>query len=235
MSLTPFSATRPLGRLLRFPLRALPRNLQIPVMTGLNRGLSWKVGAGIHGCWLGTYERQKMAFLAEFVRPGMTIFDVGAHAGYYTLAFARLVGSSGKVYAFEPDPENLANLRNHLAVNRITNADVIDAAVSDRTGSVSFALSADGYQGKLAAEGTEVRSVRLDEFPVPDVVKMDIEGAEGTALLGAQEILKQHKTHFFIALHGISDRECLHELQRHGYETRMISPGELHAWPHGSV
>jgi len=229
----PFSADRPLGRLIRMPLRAVPKNLSVPILTGLNRGLRWRVGAGIHGCWLGTYERKKLGYVAGFVRPGMTVFDVGAHAGYYTIAFARLVGSKGRVLAFEPNSGNLAHLRHHLAVNRMTNVEVIDAAVSDRNGTARFAHSDDRYQGKLAEKGIEVRCVRLDGYTIPDLVKMDVEGAEGPALHGATEILGRRRTHFFIALHGVSDDQCFDLLRRNGYETRIISPGELHAWPRG--
>jgi len=230
----PFSPDRSLGYLLRLPLRAVPGSSTGPILTGPNRGFRWRVGAGIHGCWLGTYEREKLRYVAGFVRPGMTVFDVGAHAGYYTLCFSRLVGSGGKVYAFEPNPSNLAHLDYHLTINRIANVEVIAAAVSDRAGTVKFSASADGYQGKLAEQGIEVRCVRLDGYPIPDVIKMDIEGAEGSALLGAAEILAQRRTHLFIALHGVSDDRCFHELGRHGYETRMIAQGEIHAWPRGS-
>ena len=225
------SPLRPLGRLARLPLRALPKRLLIPILSGPNRGFRWMVGAGIHGCWLGTYEREKLRQLAHFVRPGATIFDVGAHAGYYTLTFARLVGPAGRVFAFEPNPVNLANLRRHLLVNGITNVVVIEGAVSDQAGVTKFAQTSDAYQGKMAADGIEVRSIRLDDYGVPDILKMDIERAEGLALAGASHILAGQKSHLFISLHGITDRQCLEELNRHGYEVRFLSSSEIHAWP----
>lgn len=189
------------------------------------------VGAGIHGCWLGTYEREKLRHLAHFVRPGATIFDVGAHAGYYTLTFARLVGPEGKVFAFEPNPVNLANLRRHLLVNGISNVVVIEGAVSDQVGVTKFAQTSDAYQGKMATNGIEVRTIRLSDYGAPDILKMDIEGAEGLALAGASQILAGQKTRLFISLHGITDRQCLEELNRHGYEVRFLSSSEIHAWP----
>ena len=212
----------------------------MPVFSGVNRGSRWVVGAGIHACWLGTYEREKLRLVASFVRPGMTIFDVGAHAGYYTLAFARLVGSQGKVVAFEPNQVNLSNLRKHIEINRLKNVEVVAAAVSDHAGTVRFAAGnpvhtgEHHYVGKVADEGIEVPSVRLDDFGSPDLIKMDIEGGEGLAMIGALRILAEEKARIFVALHGVSDEQCLSELRRHGYEFTYIGHDEIHAWPTGT-
>lgn len=57
--------------------------------------MAWVVGSAPHGCWLGTYELEKQRTIMPFIKPGMTIFDIGAQAGFYTLLFSRLVGPSG--------------------------------------------------------------------------------------------------------------------------------------------
>src|SRR5688572_27975846 len=88
------------GALLRLPLRAIPKRTTVKVQSGINRGMKWIVGSSIHGCWLGTYELEKQPVIERFVRPGMTVFDIGANAGFYTLAFSRLVGEEGRVWAF---------------------------------------------------------------------------------------------------------------------------------------
>lgn len=108
------------GRLLRLPLRLLPRGMVVSVRSGINHGLHWIIGSSTHGCWLGTYETHKQDAVRRLARPGMTIFDVGANAGFYTMAFSRLVGAKGRVYAFEPFAENVANLLKHVAINRKT-------------------------------------------------------------------------------------------------------------------
>ena len=59
------------------------------------------IGAGIHQCWLGTYEAEKQRAIAKLVRPGMTLYDVGAHSGFYTLLFSRLTGTRGMVYSLD--------------------------------------------------------------------------------------------------------------------------------------
>src|SRR5260370_34744466 len=89
-------------RALRAPLRLLPRRLAIRIRQGPAQGMNWIVGAGIHDHWLGTYERDKQSAIVRFAKAGMTFYDVGAHAGFYTLTFSRLTGAAGRVYAFEP-------------------------------------------------------------------------------------------------------------------------------------
>ena len=231
------AAHRPLGRLARAPFKLLPKRLPLPILSGINRGYLWMVGAGIHACWLGTYEQEKLRYVASIVRPGMTVFDVGAHAGFYTLAFARLVGPQGKVIAFEPNPTNVANLKRHMQLNRVKNVEIIQAAVSDRVGTAFFALgdTADArdrhYMGALSESGFPVSRVRLDDYGEPSMIKMDIEGGEGPALLGAKQILARQEAHILIALHGISDEQCVQELRRHAYQVSYLSHDEIHAQP----
>ena len=94
-----FSYHEPLGRLARWPLKAIPKKLIVPILSGPNRGLWWVSGSFIHGCWLGWYEKPCVEFVASLIRPGMVAFDVGANVGYYTLLLARGVGPKGRVIA----------------------------------------------------------------------------------------------------------------------------------------
>lgn len=126
------------GRLLRLPLKLLPCGMMVSVRSGVNRGFRWMVGSSTHGCWLGTYEADKQDAVRRLAKPGMTIFDVGANAGFYTMAFSRLVGAKGRVYAFEPLAGNVANLLKHVAINNASNVTVIQTAVADRSGVVAF-------------------------------------------------------------------------------------------------
>lgn len=64
--------------------------------------------------WAGAYERQLVAFLKSFLRPGMTVFDLGANIGYFSVIAAALVGSKGRVHSFEPMPHNFERLRRNL-------------------------------------------------------------------------------------------------------------------------
>src|SRR5215475_14063057 len=100
------------GKLLRLPLRLLPKRMVVRIHRGRAKGLKWIVGSSTHGCWLGTYELEKHLALERYVKPGMVVYDVGAQAGFFTLIFSRLV-DGGQVIAFEPLPENLDHLLFH--------------------------------------------------------------------------------------------------------------------------
>ena len=91
-----------LGRVMRLPLKIIPGNAVLPILQGPLRGARWVVGSGTHGCWLGTYELPKVELFAGTIQEGMTVFDIGAHAGYYSLIASRAVGGAGHVVAFEP-------------------------------------------------------------------------------------------------------------------------------------
>ena len=221
-----------LGRAIRAPLRALPRGLVVPVLQGRLRGKRWIVGSGVHGYWVGSYEWHKRKLFERTVRPGHVVFDVGANVGFYTLLASELVGRSGRVVAFEPVERNLRFLRTHLALNRVRNVTVIAAALWDRPGLAAFDTGPDTSQGRVTEKGAEtVRTVTLDdlwrsgEIPAPDVVKMDIEGAELHALRGATQMLTQSSPVILLATHGDEVRgRCFELLLSVGYRIRPIAP-----------
>jgi FkbM family methyltransferase len=154
----------------------------------------------LHALREGRHEAFATELFRQSIQPGMTVVDIGAYLGEYALMAARAVGSSGKVYAFEPDPRNFEKLLQNIAVNGYTDIIVpIEKAVSDRAGSTSFFLqNADPSNNSLyerpgASKRVAVDCVVLDDFFLHgdgfDVVKMDIEGAEFNALLGMKSIL----------------------------------------------
>lgn len=189
----------------------------VRVRSGLNQGLRWVVGASVHACWLGHYEAEKQAAVRGLVKPGMKVFDVGANAGFYTLAFARLVGERGHVWAFEPLAENVAYLNRHLALNGIGNVTVVQAAVAEGEGVAGFAPAHNRSQGHLS-EGASLRvaTVSLDQFCAkagfasPDLIKLDIEGGESLAFKGAQRVIGQGQARILLALHGLEhENNCV--------------------------
>ncbi len=84
----------------------------------------------------GSHEAATRQTFAKIVRPGMTVVDVGAHIGYYTTQFAQLVGASGRVIAFEPQPRNHDILRHNVSGK--SNVTLLEKAASDRDGTVSL-------------------------------------------------------------------------------------------------
>lgn len=239
-----------IGRFLRLPLRLLPAQAVVSVKSGINQGMKWVVSSSIHGCWLGHYEHDQQQLVRRLIQPGMKVLDVGANAGFYTLAFSRLVGSTGHVWAFEPFAENASNLRRHLELNGISNVTLIQAAVADKGGMTSFRAGLNNSMGAIADGGGDylVPAVALDELldsgliPVPDVIKMDVEGAESRVLEGARGMLTQKKTSLLIALHGAEQwRACRSLLKEAGYDVFSLNgepiphgaavPEEIHALP----
>ena len=153
IDLSPLRSESLLGKLARLPLRLIPPGAVVPILQGQLRGARWIVGSGVHGCWLGFYESAKQREIAKRVRRGSDVFDVGAHVGFYTLLFSRLAGTQGRVAAFEPNRANLALLRRHLALNDVANVEVVQAAVTSRSGLTRFASGDSSYTGHTSREG----------------------------------------------------------------------------------
>jgi FkbM family methyltransferase len=228
-----FSALRPhtlAGKLVRFPFRAIPDDLAVPILQGPLRGKKWIVGSYIHGCWLGSYEFALQRLIASEVKRGEIFFDVGACVGFYSL-LAAVRAEPGEVHAFEPLPANLSYLQKHLQLNKIKNVEVHEIAISDEVGTLIFAEEATRSMGKLDTRGgMRVRTSTIDallqagEIPAPNYIKMDIEGTESKALLGARECILRYKPKLFLATHGTKVHdECLRLLSSWGYEIREIA------------
>ena len=127
---------------------------------------------------------------------------------------AVLVGSRGRVYSFEPLPENLIYLKEHLRLNGIGNVMVVEAAVADRCGFATFQEGDNRFGGRLCQHGDlRVKIISLDELiaqcelPVPDYLKIDVEGAEFLVLKGAEAIIGEQHPTIFLSLHGNEVRE----------------------------
>jgi len=147
---------------------------------------------------LGTYEPYMQEAFARFVRPGATVYDVGAHSGYHSLLCALLVGPAGRVIAFEPNPVNRASIKQQLLANPAAQVIVSSYALSDCCGPSAFDTSHGRSQGRLADHGdltVETRQldflVTHEGFPEPDVIKIDVEGYEKQLLLGAMTTINK--------------------------------------------
>jgi FkbM family methyltransferase len=218
------------GRGLRQLLKALPSEMRVPVLQGSVRGAWWIVGSATHGCWLGSYERDKQERLRASLGRGAVVYDVGANVGFYTLLASRAIGPEGRVFAFEPLPRNLGYLNRHIAMNRIANAVVIPSAVSEAEGSTGFTEGQNASTGRIDSSARfQVPAISLDAFvyaqchPPPAVIKMDIEGGEAAALRGASRVLKEARPVLFLATHGVEvHRNCLEILRTAGYRIASL-------------
>jgi FkbM family methyltransferase len=152
----------------------------------------------------GGYEEFETALVKKLVKEGDMVLDIGANIGYYTLLMASIVGTKGKVYAFEPDPANYELLRKNVILNSYHNIILINKAIMDRTGFVEFFLSEDNnadhkiFEGVRGEKHIKVEKISIDKyFSKPntkiDFIKMDIQGAEGYAFRGMRALLKANR------------------------------------------
>lgn len=152
--------------------------------------------------YFGTWEPRLARALRRLIKPGDLCVDVGANLGWYTLVLSDLVGSAGRVYAFEPDPRAFARLTENLALNPdAVNVVLEPCAVGARSGEVALHLGeSDLYSSVFvdqARGGTPHRApmVSLDEYvrtkgvPRVDFVKCDAEGAELEVFRGGEATL----------------------------------------------
>ncbi|HBX68399.1 MAG TPA: hypothetical protein DEH25_03165 [Chloroflexi bacterium] len=212
---------QPLAKLVRGTLnKAAPTGLtKITIAAGGAAGLKMHLDLHLEkDYWLGTYETDLQAAIAELVQSGWVAYDVGANIGYVTLLLAQKLGDAGKIFAFEALPDNLERLRAQVTTNNLEpRVRVIPGAVAATSGSIRFLVGPSGAMGK--AEGSagrseghrdslEVPGLALDDFvyqqgnPPPQVIKMDIEGGEVLALQGMPRLLAEAHPLILLELHG---------------------------------
>jgi len=234
-----------LSRFIRKRLNeVVPDGMQeVVVAAGTLRGM--RLSLDLHAekdYWLGTYETDLQAAASVFVRPGMTVYDVGANIGYISLIAAKLVGGGGKVFSFEALPDNLKRLRKNIRLNDLEDrVHICHSAVVDRSGQTTFFTHESGAMGKAAgsagrqevySQTIRVRAVALDDFifkegnPPPQVIKMDIEGGEKLAVVGMKRTLAEIKPILLIELHGEeAARSVWDALAESGYTVHTMSKG----------
>lgn len=223
------------SRLLRLFVGRLKPGTALPVLSGPLRGARWILDAGDPACWTGGYQREIQARFAGAVAPGSAVLILGDKAGFYSLLASRRAGREGRVFVFEPLPRPLDLLRRHLALNKVANAQVIEAAVSYKNGSAFLDPGPDGKTARLAAAGQfQVRTCTLDrmlaegELPLPQALKIDIGGAEFGALCGAKDLLRRARPAVFLSTHGERvHRECCAFLDMLGYRLEALDGQDL--------
>lgn len=144
-------------------------------------------------------EREFTRMILDELRPADVFFDIGSSVGLVTVHAAEI---ADKVVAFEPDPEVRASLERNLAANPEDNVTIVDWAVSDTIArTVLYTDGSSGGSPSLRKVGNrpsiEVETRSIDaaiehgELPIPDVMKIDIEGAEMLAIRGMEKLLRQ--------------------------------------------
>ena len=154
-----------------------------------------------HIYFQNVYEPVEAFLFATLVQPGFTVVDAGANVGQYSLLASRAVGPTGRVHAFEPVPRNYERLARHLNANGAANVTAHRAGLWHEPSTIHLGLGAEfagnndgsfsvGFRGDVAAP-----AVRLDDVGIGrvDAIKMDVEGAEWSALQGMARTLEAHR------------------------------------------
>ncbi|HEY4594009.1 MAG TPA: FkbM family methyltransferase, partial [Thermoanaerobaculia bacterium] len=188
--------------------RLLTRSLLAPGLRDL---------PGIRGLYARLYvlgktlaEPRERRFLQAQIEPGMVVFDVGANLGFYTLLLADRVGPQGRVHAFEPDPLSCELLRRRAAGR--ANIEINQTAVGDHEGTITLYTNRSNRAdnrvhpslGAETAEAVDVPLTTLDAYCAArkieriDAVKMDIQGAEVSALAGFRKTIDRLKPRWML-------------------------------------
>ena len=229
------------------------------VLAGPAKGLRFRVAPGMGFSYaLGRDHRIAFDFLTKQLTPSQNVYDVGANQGQFSLIFGKLLGVH-HVTALEPLQANFDTLRFNLELNQMAEIKTLCKAAGSKTEKRTFSFASHlltmgtftDCAVKLGQDTTrtEVECVTLDELirtgsPAPDVIKIDVEGAAGEVLAGAQELLDRHRPSLFVEMHlsPRQNQECSAIealIKNHGYKVEMLDgmpfeasrpEGEYQSW-----
>jgi FkbM family methyltransferase len=227
----------------RRQLRSLQGRRTMTIAEGAAGGLKFRGARAGLSFADGLYELPVQRALGEALRPGDVFIDIGANVGFFTILGASLVGPSGSVYAFEPLAENAEAVRRNAALNGFDHVVVREEAISDASGEARIYLTEHEGGATLCSTGivptdvegeTVVERRALDqliawgELRPPNVIKLDVEGAELEALRGMNETLIRHRPQILYEVDD-GDRQVLE--RRHADVREFLSGLGYHIVP----
>lgn len=215
------------------------RNRDASIGRGAGAGLRFNCGSSSPAYVLGTAEPGVQAALVSVLEPGRCFYDVGANVGFMSMIAARLVSPSGRVVCFEPLPSNADLVAHNAELNGFEHVHVCRHAVGSTSGRAEFIESDESGWGKLASAGVpgraksrrqvEVRTLddlaKTSDLLPPDVMKIDVEGAELAVLEGGAETIARHRPVLLVELHG-TGRTVAPYLNHHGYTSVLLGSHE---------
>lgn len=225
-----------------FRTLSFTKNTHLKILSGDLKGYKF-IAVSTNDYLLGTYELNTLNRIKKDISNNSIVYDIGANFGYFSMVFAQ--NTKQNVFAFEPIPDNIKILKNHLHINKVKNVSILPFAIADTDKEVEFSNEFNNqgntyvedsplYQNISSKIRINCRSVDslVNEkiLPPPTFIKIDVEGAEFDALLGAVETIKKYKPTILLATHelhlsGIKDK-CLSFLKSLDYSiSEMSNPG----------
>lgn len=177
---------------------------------------------------LGIYEMPTERAINENLSPRQVFYDIGANNGYFTLLASKICGENGHVYSFEPVPDNFQILQKNTA--SMSNCSLVQKGVSSSS-SAGRMFVGDGVKATLAHEEKDTISVdliTLDDFTAfaryPNLIKIDVEGAEAAVLTGGRKLLSRPDAPtLIIEVHDeVNDRKILADLKNYEYRIARL-------------
>lgn len=181
----------------------------------------------------------EIKFLRRYLRTGMHALDIGANYGLYALSMARVVGENGRIVAVEPGSASAAFLRAGVSINGFGNIDIVQSALSNRTGTAQLHLGENSELNALTVNGRTSDSSELVELKTLDVLtrecrldrldflKMDAEGEEQRIIEGGQGFLHEHSPliMYEIKAGNTLNFDLVADFSACGYDSYRLLPG----------
>ena len=177
--------------------------------------------------FLGYYEFQKTRLLKKLIKSKMTIFDIGANKGYYSLLAAKIMKDEGEIFAFEPEPDNYNWIKKSILINGYKSIKLNQIALFNKNGEMElFKAVKSGHHSLVRNKdlgSVTVQTKKLDDFlseqkiQLVDLIKIDVEGAEIKVLEGAEKTLAEQNPMLFIDIHNIDRLKLFKILEKFDY------------------
>ena len=209
-------------------------------MAGPLKGYLWSTSSS-YDYILGQYEDpETMKFFLAWLKPDSVYYDIGSNIGFHALTANRVI-NTGKIYAFEPMPAVRAIFEKHISLNSkliISNSiKIFPIAISNKEKQVEFSNDIThrdgntyikesyifaGTENKITVQCQSIDGLMQQGYDKPDIIKIDVEGAEYDVLTGAENTLQLYQPNILLATHdchlpGVQEK-CVHFLEQLGYQ-----------------
>ncbi len=209
-------------------------NVTVPIRKGPLAGKRWIISSGSNFL-KGDFEPYKTAAFLESYKKGMVFFDIGAHIGHFSLLASDINAGEGQIFSFEPRPSNQRFFKKHMEINGAKDVTLFPFAVGQSNTKVRFNTHAGSATGHVANDGNiEVELVHLDQWvaenklPMPDYLKIDVEGGEIEVLKGCSEMISKYHPILLVATHGPELHQFTCDfLDRNNYEYQILNPDSI--------
>ena len=193
-------------------------NYNQPTLVEKRDNVDWWASSNWEAAFYVSHEKNILEKLVKIIQPGWVIYDIGANIGFHAMQFSLKTGNKGRVYCFEPNPLMVYFMQVNFSKNKLKNTEIIPLAITDMEKKIDFRINPGNSLVSLGNDSKQfssktgmsiaVQGMNLDEIiiayklRVPDLIKLDIEGAEGQALTGMKNTLSIHQPLLLLEVHG---------------------------------